>query len=490
MEFHILGIGIIYLGKRNIQYFFSNCHFCGKFSKIASYDITAYLSILIPLFPINDRKIIKCHRCYKKKDESLKDFQANKKNDQEPIFKEYLDDPHSDPKAEKLLVVLMKYYDKEGFLGIIAKIKRVFQNEAALMAAIGDTYLFFTYLQDAERSYLSSLSNDNNPVVREKLGLTLILQSHPSEAWPYLDHIINQRKEKGLWLLSLLVGSFQANGMHQEALNILAFWKDSFPEYILYQKHLRVSQKYAGNKRKIRSKLLATFSKAVPKKGISATTAHFFAVPFYPLLLVLLVIIIHIAYTEATEGKIYLVNGLNRAYQVKINDHTYWVQKLSNKSISLLQGHYTIKTADGSLRFSPLTLEIKINYDGWNRPVLVVNLDRLALITQEQRRYYYLTRQEELPLKLFYGKSLYRFKKVDAFFTSSQGPKGISLLQSCTPKGVLQSRLHLWNTLEPTGTIKLLEKYLDQNERNIYFQRYLRNIKSEKSAEVYQKYLE
>ena len=351
MEFHFLGIGITLLGKRNIHYFFANCHFCGKFSKIESYDVTAYFSILIPLLPTNDRKVIKCHRCFKKKIASLKDFQTSKQQALEPIYKEYLDDPHSDPKAERLLVGLMKFYDQEGFLGIIAKIKGIFQSEAALMAAIGDTYLFFTHLQDAKRSYSLSLEKNDHPLVREKLGLTLILQSRPQEAWPYLDHIISQHKEKSLWLLSLLVGSYQANGMHQEALNILDYWQDSFPEYTLYQKYLWLSQKHARDNRKIRSKLLAIFSKAVPKKGISATTAHLFAVPFYPILLVLLAMIIRIAFTEATEGKVYLVNGLNRAYQVKINEHAYTLQKFGYQSLSLVQGHYTIKSAD---RFSPL----------------------------------------------------------------------------------------------------------------------------------------
>ena len=107
--------------------------------------------------------------------------------------------------------------------------------------------------------------------------------------------------------------------------------------------------------------------------------------------------------------------------------------------------------------------------------MLVVNPDRLVVLTWEQIRYYELTRQEDLPLKLFYGKPLYRFEKTDIFFTHLQGPKGIPLLLSYTPSGVVQSRLQIWNTLKSTETIKLLEKYLDQNERIIYLQRYLRN---------------
>ncbi len=489
MNFNFLGIGITNLGKRNIQYFFSNCSFCGKFSKIESYDVTSYFSIIFPLYPLKDRKTIKCHRCYKKNSQSLKEFNANHKEALSPILKEYLADPHSDPKAENLLVGFINHYDKNGFLDTVAKMKKIFCREPAIIEAIGDTYLFFTCLQDAEKSYLSSLAINDNPVVREKLGLTLILQSRPHEAWSYLDHIVTQHKEKGLWLLSLLVGAYQANGMHEEAINILDHWQESFPEYTLYQKYLLISQKNSGKKKKVKSRLLSIFKKVAPRKGISSKTAHLFGLPSYPLILILLVVIIKVCFATVTEAKVFLVNGLNYDCRFKLNNNTYHIPKLSYQELTLTHGKYKIEESCDSYNFPTQKLIVKNCWDGWNRPVIVINPDRLAVLVEGKRRYFYINKEEDLALKLYYGKNLYMFDKDEEFFKDFKNPEGISLILSCTSKGIMETKLSLWDTAKPAETIKLLEKHLNKTSLTFFLERYLSYHQTEIPSGIYRSYL-
>ena len=87
------------------------------------------------------------------------------------------------------------------------------------------------------------------------LAFALLKQGAPQEARPYLMHVLTQKKQPSAYLIYHLIGGYQADGLHDEALDLLDAHDTAFPEQAILkecQKQRKISTRHQGTQKRIR----------------------------------------------------------------------------------------------------------------------------------------------------------------------------------------------------------------------------------------------
>lgn len=120
---------------------------------------------------------------------------------------------------------------------------------------------------------------------------------------------------------------------------------------------------------------------------------------------------------------LFLVNGLDRPYEVEINGESFKLLPLKHQKIKLREGEILVQIAEPG--FSPFTAEIKTPF--WarllNNRTFIINPDGTAVLMWEKMPYFYdsitpdPSRGEQYDYRYYAGKVFWEFRNIDYVFT-------------------------------------------------------------------------
>ncbi len=415
------GVGTAYWGKSNLEVRRDACEQCQTVGDLKSYDTTKYFVLLfLPLIPLGKQRIIDhCSKCTRHQAIKLKEWQRLRRDSVREVVAAYEKSPREAELAQTAIQTCAFYQDREAFVGLAGKILSSFGDDAEIVAYVGSTLRYFGHFSEAEAAYRKSLAIDDDPEVREALGVTLLRLGRPDDAWPQLEHLFRSEDPSGVGALFLLVEGYQAEGRHGDALQIIDVLVKTFPvlaDNKELRKYRKQSRKHQRSGKRIASAALA------PAKATSGTDwGSRAAVLMWPLLLLLIVVpVTWFAFRSAREHQVFLVNGLPERYAVRLAGDTHHLPPGRGIPVRVAQrvDHVVEVFGDGPA-LEPVSFRLDLSWwqSWWGDHTFVVNPDRLAVLYWQQVEYAENPNPErENPYHLRAGESFYSYQGVDYEF--------------------------------------------------------------------------
>ncbi|MHC4754675.1 MAG: tetratricopeptide repeat protein [Planctomycetota bacterium] len=432
MPYTLNGIGTHYYGKKNLQQRPGTCAHCNKSVILSSYDTTNYFVVFfVPLIPLGKKRILEqCPACTTHKAISLKEWLTEKEHSVNEAIDAYQANPGSSENAKKGVETFLAYQEIQSFLEIAPILIQDFADCPEIMNLVGSTYVYFGYHAEAEQAYIASLAAKNDPEIHESLAFCLIGQIRPDEAIDHLQHIIDNRIDEKADYLITLAESYQAQGRHLEALDILEKAADVFPFLKTdktYKKALKISRKYMHINKPVKSQAL-DISK-MPKASAHDFNAKKIWLIASCILLVILAVFLVTAYQQGKSRNVYFVNGLSRPYSVSVNGISHVLIPLRANQVRTGEGSVVVKVLDDKLDIPQKTYGINTSFFArpFKNKTFIVNPDSVAPIVWE--KVYYVLDEADAPIDeqvLNTGKDFYVFEDIDFPFTALPPTASIS----------------------------------------------------------------
>lgn len=468
------GIGTWYYGKKRIHRLKNVCSFCNRTAELESYDTTLYFVIaFIPLVPLGRKRILEqCPACQKHRVVSLDKWEATKAQDLARLLDELRANPDDRATIQSAIALATFYQDEVLFDKLAPALAGHRLDDAAIQAQLGAAYSYFARRQEAEAAFRASLAVQDDPAVREQLALNLLRQHRPEEASPYLRHILDERLSDRAGMIYLLVEGYQAEGMHQEALELMDRRDSVFPELAFtkeYKAQRKISQRYQHSGKKIRSAFLSESGKAGYREGGRMANVPRLIAPV--LLLGFLCWYLGAALWMGQARQVYLVNGWSQAYTVAVNGHEQVLQPGVATPLRVPEGEVAIEFRDPKVGLEPDRCRIDTPF--WTRPfrsdTVVINPDRLAVVVWEQSVYSNVPRPAHEPPRFHLGDICYSFRGIDYEFSSFP-----ATLQAKKGQTITKTRVTLMPNLASEARLALAGHVLGEKGQLAYAQRMLR----------------
>ena len=416
----INGIGTWYCGKRRVHRVKSGCPHCGAFSELESYDTTlCFVVVMIPVLPLSSKRILNsCPVCQKHQVIGLKQWEAAKGKAFNDILEKLKANPDDRETIQTALGLATVYQDELLFDKLADALAGHRTDDAEIQSQLGGAYEYFSRWADAEVAYRRALAVHDTPDIRERLAVALLKQGRPDEAASYLRHVFESSDPDKAWLSFWLVEGFMARGMHDEALRVMDVRDQLYPKLATtkdYQKQRRTADKNEKTGRPVRSVYLAESNKTGFRQGsrLGFGWPKYVAAAFA---LGLIALYLGSCFYRGQHRPVYVVNGWTKPYTVTVNREAHQLSPGAHKRIDVEEGDVTIEwpgDIDG-----PQTVRIETGFFGrpFNRPVFVLNPDRVALVVCEETVYSDNPTAPERPDELHTGKLLHELPDVDYEF--------------------------------------------------------------------------
>jgi hypothetical protein len=165
------------------------------------------------------------------------------------------------------------------------------------------------------------------------------------------------------------------------------------------------------------------------------------------------------AWSLGLARNVWLVNGLDRGYDVSIDGKTHHLMPHEARQVPVSEGQVHLASADPTTPFPDQTIRVTtpLLTRAFAKPVIVVNPDRTALVYEEEAAF---VREAPKSLdemgrhKLVAGAALYQFDKVDYAFEDF--PDSVSGADGSAK--VLKKKIALWTIGSPIQQTRLIEK--------------------------------
>jgi tetratricopeptide (TPR) repeat protein len=468
------GIGTWYYGKRRIHRLNNVCSFCNRAGELESYDTTLYFVVcFVPLVPLGKKRVLqKCPSCHKHRVVSLAKWEATKTQDIARLLEELRAKPDDGDTIRAALALAMGYQDEGLFDKLAPALAGHRLDDAAIQAQLGAAYSYFARHEEAEAAFRASLAAQDNPTVREQLALSLLRQHRPQEGYPYLRHILDERREEGAGMIYLLVEAYQAEGMHKDALELMDRRDALFPDLAIskhYIKQRKTSERYLQSGKRIPSAFLSQSRKAGYHEGSWMASVPRFVGPV--VLVGLLCWYLGAAVWMGHARKIYLVNGWNQPYTIAVNGQEQRLEPGAVTPFSIGEGEVAIEFRDPKIALEPDRCRIETPF--FARPfrsdTFVINPDHLAVVVWEQSEYSATPRPIPEPSRAYLGHGFYSFQGIDYEF--SPFPPTIQAKQGQT---IRKTRVTLAPNLTPEEKLSMVGRVLGHKDQLAYAQRTLR----------------
>jgi hypothetical protein len=282
------------------------------------------------------------------------------------------------------------YQDEQLFDQLAETLAKHRLNDAAIQAQLGAGYSYFARRAEAEACFKASLAVNDDPNVRTQLALELLRQGRPEEAAPYLQFILDEKLLERLAFIHILIDGYQAQGLHEEALAVIQARETAFPELAndkTWKKQKKNAERYQHSGKKIKSVFLTDSKKAGYREGTWTARVPYLIGPI--ILLVLLFWYFSAAIHAGRARKVFIVNGLDRAYNVRVNGKECSLAPASAVPMELPEGKVIVEPGDASVLPQPINLRIETPF--LSRPfaqrTFVINPDQLAILVHDEQIY-------------------------------------------------------------------------------------------------------
>ena len=435
------GVGTWYYGKKNCINYDDYCPYCNRYVTLSSYDTREWVVVVfVPIIPLGRKRIMNsCPICRRHKQLSLKKYLKLKDADYAAAMEKYDANPNDPEAVAELLGVFSAYQDIESFEALAGQAAEQFADNAKIQTTIGSIYYNYGNMEQARQHLEKSLSLKDEQGVHELLGFVCLRLSNVDQAAGHFQHIIDQRIQNKAKTLLALVDGFQGQGRHQDALALMDVIVEIDPavgSQKIYKKSRKLSEKNLHSAKPIKNK---QFVHGMPKRGERTPFSNKKAWAIAAMVLVC----IFLAYMAAAlymgkNAKVYLVNGLNRPYEVMLDGQSYSIPEAGYTKIKLSEGIRQLTVPDSELSIAAQTLEMHSSF--WKRPFLdrvyVINPDTVAML--QWTKIFYAEHASQAPepeWKLHVGQVLYIFDGIQ--FPFKEFPDEISLSGS-SPEARIQ----------------------------------------------------
>ena len=368
------------------------------------------------------------------------------------------------------------YQDEPLFDTIVETLDATSSGDAAIQELLGDGYSYFARWPMAEQAYHASLAIEEKESVREQLALALLKQGRPDEAWPYLKHILENKKADSAGLIYLLIQSYQVQGRHEEALAIMDERDAAFPQWANAKEHKqqrKTSVRYQGSEKKVRSAARGESKFGYREGGWSSRLPR-----WIPVLLLLGATVWYfgMALFLGQSRKVFFVNGTNEAYGVVIEGKRHNLGPNSATPIPVVEGDLQVSFSDKNSSLGPIIGRVETSF--WTRPffgaTFVINPDQSAIVVEEEAYYARVNPRMGEPAKVHFGKAVYAMPGVNYEFQDFPATiqvEGNSQVRR-TRVGfehdpTFDTRLNLLQGLEEQEQLALCEKVLRLDPNNV-----------------------
>jgi tetratricopeptide (TPR) repeat protein len=466
------GIGTWYYGKRRIHGYKGTCSFCQRVGDLQSYDTTLYFVVFfVPIIPLSHKRVLEqCPHCSRHRVMKLKDWEAAKARDVAKLMDKLQENP-DDRETTLHALALASAYQDEALLGKLASaLAHDRLDDAGIQAQLGASYAYFARLDEAEAAYHASLLAADNSEVRQQLALVLLKQQRPDDARPYLRHVIDNKAKDHAGLLYLLADGYQAQGRHQEALQVMDERDAAFPEYAgskEWTKQRQTSQRYLHSGKKVKSPYLAQSGKAGYQEGSWTSRIPRLIPPVVAL--GLLSWYLGAAVWKGQARQVYLVNGSNKPYKVAVNGQERSLTPGAAVPVRVPEGDIAVDLHELEVVRDPVHCRVETNF--FTRPftsrTFVINPDKLAVLTREEAEYALTPAPPGRP-EFLTGNVLYTFAGIDYEFTPF--PQTLQVKKGQTLK---KTRVAVEPITSTEERLNLVTHLLDEKEAKDYVQRFL-----------------
>jgi tetratricopeptide (TPR) repeat protein len=268
-------------------------------------------------------------------------------------------------------------------------------------------------------------------------------------------------------LLYSLAQQWQMKGEHERALTVLDQCEALVPQIVedkTFEALREASRQHLGTGKKVKpSQIVSKLKRASALRSTAriAPIALALAVGAYCV----------VAWIWGHYPKVFLVNGVDQPYQIKLAGKLYTLAPNSFAKASIAEGDAPLEVVDLPAAVPPE--EISLHTSFLKRPfsstVFVINPDRAAVL--HQVRAYYGSSAPPPESKLFAGQTLHRFtgincpfeKLPDSITTSHGGTEsrvGLSLLSMQQKLSPHTKALLLGQVLGNDATVEALKRYL------------------------------
>ena len=441
------GIGTWYYGKKNKHVRDDTCEHCGNYTELTSYDTRNFVVfVYIPIIPLGRFRVVdECGACTKHYAVPLAEWDEQKKDAVGEAVSALERDPWNSENAMELVRTCAGYHDRESLARHESGIDQALSNDASGMAFLGSAYEYFKEPEKAEGAYRKSLTLKDDPGVRHSLGILLINQRRPAEAKEFVWHLLTPSDDDDFTTLYFLVEAYQAQGMHREASKVL----DAMSQNVgglendeIFQKYRKRVSKRAGSTRPLASPLMKGKPLGYDNSRTVLTSAA------------VIVAVVSVAgfflFQETQRLDVYLVNGLDRAYNVRISGETHHLAPLATIEITIpRRAELPAEVSEQEIGW-PATVNLSMTTNFWSslfeRRTYVVNPDRTAVIVWEQTEYRVNPTDGENPTRVHLRRGLHSFDNLDYVFEEFPDEITLDSAQST------ERRDRIWRIfdLEPT----------------------------------------
>lgn len=430
MPFTINGIGTHYWGKRHVYRESATCQYCNAYGEKISYDTTLFFTIFfLPVIPIGQKRIFQqCPKCTRHRVMPLKEWEGLKKRNVSELSAQIQSNPDDVGLQQKLIYTLIGHQDVEGVKKVIERLLQRPIQSAALWCSIADGREYCGDLPAAEEALVQARALEDTLLMREALARIMILRHHPDEARPLLEHLLKQPDAKKIGLLTILTEAYQVTGQHEKALALLDEMAPLYPEtgwgkeFIVLRK---VSVKNRAKGRPTKPKYLLT---TCIGRGSDNHVTNFFA--RYAVAAVAAILLGAYLVTAVSRGlsrDVYLVNGLDRPYEVEFNGERVKIAPGQYTMLTASEGRMSAKIVTPGVTVVPTEFVFKTPF--FSRPfvnhLLVINPDRAAILLREENTYAARPELRAFSYGLLLGKDFYDLTGVDYPFQDY--PEKVSL---------------------------------------------------------------
>jgi tetratricopeptide (TPR) repeat protein len=458
------GVGTWYYGRRRIHRLKGVCQSCHAVGELESYDTTLYFVVLfVPVLPLTQKRVLEqCPHCKRHRVLSLKKWEQTKSEGIARVLEKLQENPDDAETIGAALTLAVAYQDQTLFDKLANSLATHRRDDAAMQAQLASAYAYFARHQEAEAAFRASLAVEDNPAVRRQLALELLKQGRPDDAVPYVRDILQDKVKDASWLVYFLIEAYQAQGMHQQALELMDLRDVAFPDQVAtkdIQKQRKTSVKHLASGKRIKSAFLSESGKAGYREG--NWTAR---VPrLIPIALVagLLCWYLGTALWLGWASKVYLVNGSSKSYTVLLDGHPYVVMPSDATAVRVPVGDVHVESGDPA---TPLeTQDCYLESPFFSRPfanrTIVINPDHLAVLVLERIEYAVNPGRGPMP-NYSLGRLLQTFDGVDYPFTTP--PSSLKVKNGVS---VTKTHLAVVSGLSPSQRIELARRTLSEKDQ-------------------------
>jgi len=468
------GVGTWYYGKTRIHGRMDTCPICKRVAKLESFDTTLFIVVaMVPVIPLSKKRVLeKCSLCSNHRVMPLKTWEEAKAKDTAAVLEKLERNPNDREAILHALGLGVSYQDEPLFNQVAESLAADRKDDREIQIMLANGYAYFAHWPEAEQAYRAALACEDTEDVRENLAWALLKQGRPDDALPLLSHILEKRKRESAGVIYNLVGAYQSQGLHEEALALMNERDEAFPDLAFikeYKKQRKTSERYRNSGKRIRWDLLNDAGQAGYREKTWASRI--------PRLIPLVLFVgLAIAYLGSAlwigqNRKVYLVNGLDKPYTVSLNGTEHVLNPQTATPVRIPEGTVAVEFPDGKVPFEPAQCVVESNF--WSRPFVsrtfVINPDRLAMIAREETTYSDAPQGLDPPPEMHVGELLSTFSGLDFEFT--EFPSSVNASKGAT---ITKSRVALDRITNPHLRVMLVLSSADPSQQVEYAKRLLR----------------